>query len=163
MVLAALARVLLCYNGSGDTGAMSLCRLPATHVSTCDWPATVHPRIGALVSRQALVAPWDQRVDCTASRGPTNRQYGPVRPCPAVSVRFLHFPPHSASSLMLSARACFPRFATRPVFSFVLWRATCNVLDLPDTPFLPSTRFHYAFSRPARPLCRPSCAGPLSL
>ena len=32
-------------------------------------------------------------VDCTAPRGPTNCQYGPVRPQPAVYVRFLHIPP----------------------------------------------------------------------
>ena len=94
MVLAALACALvLCCNGSGDTGAVSLCQLLATHVRTCDWFATVHPRIGGLTSRQALVTPWDQQVDCTASCGPTNRKYGLVRPCPAVSVRFLRFPP----------------------------------------------------------------------
>ena len=58
--------------------------------------------------------------------------------------------------------ACFPCSVTRPVFSFVLWRTTCNVLDLPGTPFLPSTRFHYPVSRPARPLRCPSCAGLLS-
>ena len=32
-------------------------------------------------------------VDCTVPRGPTNRQYGPVKPRPTVSVRFLHFSP----------------------------------------------------------------------
>ena len=32
-------------------------------------------------------------VDCTASHGPTNCQYGPVRPRPVVSVRFLRIPP----------------------------------------------------------------------
>ena len=31
-------------------------------------------------------------VDCTVPCGPTNRQYGPVRPYPAVSVRFLCIP-----------------------------------------------------------------------
>ena len=81
----------------------------------------------------------------------------PVRPSQTESCSvhpFPTLPPHSASSLVLSARACFLCSATRPVFSFVLWRATCNVLDLPNTPLLPSTRFHYALSRPARPLRR---------
>ena len=32
-------------------------------------------------------------VDCIVPHGPTNRQYGPVRPRPTVSVRFLHIPP----------------------------------------------------------------------
>ena len=143
MVLAALARALvLCCNGSGDTGAVSFCH---------SWPHTSACVTGlqpfTLVSAHSHHARhWSHHgingVDCTAPRGPTNRQYGPVRLRPAVSVRFLHITPHSASSLVLSARACFPRSATRPVFSFVLWRATCNVLDLPGTPFLPSTRFH---------------------
>ena len=41
---------------------MSFCHSLATHVNTCDRPATFDPRIGALASRQALVTPWDQRV-----------------------------------------------------------------------------------------------------
>ena len=61
---------------------------------------------------------------------------------------FPALPHHLASSLVLSARACFLHSATRLVFSFVLWRATCNVLDLLGTPLLPSTRFHYALSQP---------------
>ena len=32
-------------------------------------------------------------VDCTVPRSPTNRQYGPIRPRPAVSAHFLHIPP----------------------------------------------------------------------
>ena len=32
-------------------------------------------------------------VDCTVSRGPTNRQYSPVRLRPTMSVHFLCFPP----------------------------------------------------------------------
>ena len=35
--------------------------LLATHVNTCDGPATFDPHIGTLASRQALVTPWDQR------------------------------------------------------------------------------------------------------
>ena len=61
----------------------------------------------------------------------------PVRPSQTASCSVRPFPahtPHSASSLVRSARACFPRCANRPVSSFVLWRATCNVLDLPGTP-----------------------------
>ena len=43
-----------------------------------------------------------------------------------------------------------------------LWQAPCSVSDLPGTPFLPSTRFHYTLSRSVRPLHRPSYAGLLS-
>ena len=96
---------------------------------------------------------------------PTSHQL-PVRPNHTVSYNvhpFPALPPHSAISFVLSAWACFPLSATPPIFSFVLWRATSNVLDLPGTPFLPSTRFHYALNPLARPLHRPSCVGLLSL
>ena len=79
--------------------------------------------------------------------------------CPSVSCTS---PPLSQLPRAICA-GLFSAFAIRPVFSFVLWRATCNVLDLPGTPFLPSTRFHYAFSRLVCPLRRPSCTRPLSL
>ena len=48
-------------------------------------------------------------VDCTVPRGPTNRQYSPVRLRPAVSVRFLRISPTRPAPSCLSARACFPR------------------------------------------------------
>ena len=106
------------------------------------------------------MGPMRLTVLCPASH------HSPVRPSQTASYSVRPFPalpPHSASSLVLSAWSSFPRSATQPIFSFVLWRATCNDLDFPGTPFLPSTRFHYALSRPVRPFHRPSCAGPLSL
>ena len=69
--------------------------------------------------------------------------------------------PHPASSLVLSAPACFPHLVNRPFLSFVYWRATCSTSDLPGGPSLPSTRFHYPFNRPTNPLHYPSCVGPL--
>ena len=88
----ACALVLGC-NGSGNTGVVSLCHLLATHVITCVWPAAIHPRTGALASRQALITPGTCGVDCTVPHGPISRQYGPVRLRPALSVHLLRISP----------------------------------------------------------------------
>ena len=103
--------------------------------------ASAHPRHARHWSHHRISG-----VDCTASHDPTNRPYCLVRPRAAGPSVSRASPPLSASSLMLSARATFLCPATRPKSSFVHWRATCNVLDLPGTPFLHSTRFHYALS-----------------
>ena len=93
-VLAALARALvLCCNGSGDIGAVSLCHLLATHVIMRVWPTAVHPRTGALMSRQALITPRASEVDCTVHSGPVRRQRGLVRPRLALSVHLLCISP----------------------------------------------------------------------
>ena len=113
MVLAALARVVvLCCNGSGDTGAVSFCQLLVTHVSTCDWPAAI-----TLVSAYSHHARhWSHHrisgVDCTAPQGPTNRQYGPVTPRAAgPSVSYASPPPRPAPSRCLHGR---PSSVLRP-------------------------------------------------
>ena len=104
--------LVLCCNGSGDTGATSFCH---------SWPHTSARVTGlqplTLVSVHSHhTRHWSHHringVDGTAPRGPTNCQYGPVRLRPAVSRPFPALPPHSASSLVQSARACFPRCAT---------------------------------------------------
>ena len=95
-------------------------------------------------------------VDCTALHGPTNRQYGPVRPHPAMSIRFMRFPPHSASSLVLSARATFLCPATRPNSSLVSQQATCSAPHLPMSSFV---RTPASINRSPRPLRCRSCAG----
>ena len=77
--LAAWTRALvLDCNGSGDTGVVSLCHLLATHTIMCVWLAVVHPRIGALTSRQALITPGTSKVDCIVPHGPVSRQCGPI-------------------------------------------------------------------------------------
>ena len=80
--------------------------------------------------------------DCTMPRGPTNRQYGPVRLRPAVSVHFLRIPPtRSAPSCCLHGlvfgilrpdQSSHLSFGEPPATSWIF----------PGTPFLPSTRFH---------------------
>ena len=84
--------VLNC-NGSGNTGAVPLCHLLATHVITCVWLAAVHPRTGTLASRQALITPGTYGVDCTVPRGPVSGEWGVIRPRPALHVHLLRISP----------------------------------------------------------------------
>ena len=90
---AGMRALVLGCNRSGDIGAVSLCHLLATHVITCVWLASVHPRTGALVSLQALIAPGACEVDCTVPRGLVSRQCGLVRPRFALSVHLMHISP----------------------------------------------------------------------
>ena len=69
--------------------------LLATHVSACDGPATLDPRIGALASRQGTChTTGSTGLIVLRLRGPTNRQYVAqsdcVLQCPS---RFLHITP----------------------------------------------------------------------
>ena len=100
-LVAWMSALALGCNGSGDTSAMPLCHLLATHVITCVWPAAVHPRIGAIMSRQALITPRTNGVHCAIPCSPVSSQHGPVKPCPALTIRLLRI-----SSIWL-APSCF--------------------------------------------------------
>ena len=70
-----------------------MCHLLATHVITCVWPVAIHPQIGVLALRQALITPRTNRVDCIVPRGPVSHQRGPIRPRLALSVHLLRISP----------------------------------------------------------------------
>ena len=94
--------LVLDYNGSGDTGPVPLCHLLATNVITCVWLIVVHLWISALTSRQALITPGTNGVNCTVPRGPVSYQCIPIRLCPALTVRLLRiFPIQLAPSFYL--------------------------------------------------------------
>ena len=114
--------------GTGYTGAHSgaVLQWEWQHWCCVVMPALGHTRVTGLqpftlVSAHSRHARhWSHHrisgVDCIAPHDPTNRPYGLVR---LRGVGAL--PPHSASSLELSARATFLYPATRPKSSFVHW------------------------------------------
>ena len=86
----------------------------------------------------------------------------PVRPNQTAccrSVHFLHIPPHSASSLTLSARAIFLCPVTRPNYSIVSQQAACSTPRLPMSSFVWTPASINPSNRSPRPLRCRSCAG----
>ena len=153
---------MLCCIGSGDTGAASFCH-SWPHTSAC--VTGLQPLI--LVSAHSRHARhWSHhginRVDCTAPRGPTNRQYSPVRLRPIVSVVSCT-PPTTRPAPSCSLRGlvfCVVRTdqflhlssGEPPATSWIFPVLHCYTALVSINPL----------SRHARPWCCPSRAGPFS-